>query len=111
LFWAADVLLHAPIRVAGIDSEPGRWAYYAGLVAIGIACRLRPRWAPFLALFEGSGNLLLLILSVLLPIWGATVDPMGATPGIGRWEVANFALVAPFTVWAIKRAEWAITRG
>lgn len=110
VFWVSDVLFHAPIRVAGIGPESWRWAYYAGLVAIGVACRLWPRSAPFLALVEGSGNLLLLILSVLLPIWDATLEPMAAAPGIDGWAVANFVLVAPFTVLAIKRAEWAIAR-
>lgn len=111
VFWLMDVLLEAPIRAAAIESTPGRWTYYVLLVGIGVVCHLRPGWSAFLGLLEGSGNLLLLILSILLPIWNAAVELPAGGDVIGMTQLANFALVAPMTVLAIKRAEWGLVAG
>lgn len=107
VFWVMDALWQAPVRAAGIESRAVRWTYYAALVAIGLVCRLRPRWAPLLALAEGSGNLLMLMLAILLPIWGAAADP-AAQGGqlMGSWGLANVFVVGLMTIYAIKRAEW-----
>jgi hypothetical protein len=69
LFWLLDVLFHAPIRVAALPQPGLRLLYYVFALGCGVLVRWRPRLTPFVGLAESSMNLLLLILSVLLPIF------------------------------------------
>lgn len=69
LFWVLDVALHAPIRAAALPDPGWRLAYYLFATGCGILARWRPRLTPFIGLAESSVNLLLLLLSVLLPIF------------------------------------------
>lgn len=68
-FWVLDVALNAPIRAAALPDPGWRLLYYAFAMACGILARWRPRLTPFVGLGESSVNLLLLVLSVLLPIF------------------------------------------
>jgi hypothetical protein len=108
LFWLLDVAVEAPLRAAAIAPGGARRAYYLALLATGVVCWLRPRWAPFLALIEGSGTLLLLVLAILLPVWDLAAGLEAGGPVIALPQVANFAIVASMTVFSIKRAEWAL---
>ena len=104
LFAALDLGLGVPVRVATILPESGRLAYYAGVFALGVLCRARPGATPWVGMLESAGNLTLLLLSILLPIWslpdavasGASF-PVGLTPaGAGNALLAGTALVASF---------------
>lgn len=109
-FWLVEPLVGFDVRVAGLEAGTARGVYYAALVVVGFVCWRRPSWAPAIAVVEGSANLLLLILSVLGPLWdaGAGLAPPEAAGRIG--PLLNFVIVAPVTVLAIKRAEWALAR-
>ncbi len=110
-FLLVDVLMGLPVRAAAIESTGWRLAYYALLVGIGVWCRLRPRWAHALGLVEGSVNLLLLLLSVLLPIWNAAIELPAGGEVVGLAGVLNLALVGSMTVLAMKRSERALWAG
>ena len=69
LFWLLDFVFHAPVRVAALPQPELRLLYYVFALACGVLVRWRPRLTPFVGLAESSANLLLLILSVLLPIF------------------------------------------
>ena len=69
LFALADLGFGLSIRVAGLDEPWQRGLYYAGAFGCGAVCRLYPRTTPWVGIGESSGNLLLLLLSILLPIW------------------------------------------
>jgi hypothetical protein len=69
LFWLLDVALQAPIRAAALPDPGWRLLYYAFAMGCGILARWRPRLTPFIGLAESSVSLLLLVLSVLLPIF------------------------------------------
>lgn len=69
VFWVLDVALSAPIRAAALPHPGWRLMYYAFATACGVLARRRPHLTPFIGLAESSMNLLLLVLSVLLPIF------------------------------------------
>jgi hypothetical protein len=69
LFWLLDVALQAPIRAAALPDAGWRLLYYAFATGCGILSRWRPRMTAFIGLAESSVSLLLLVLSVLLPIF------------------------------------------
>ena len=111
LFFLVDLVWQAPIRVAGIESQSWRYAYYAALVAFVILGRARPALRPLIGLTESSINLLLLILSIMLPIWGMadlvfTDQPV--PPLFPPAKLWNFVLVAPMVVISIKLNEHAL---
>ena len=57
-----------PIRVSAL-ADPGlRYLYYAFALGCGVASRVRPKVGPYVGLAESSLNILLLVLSVMLPI-------------------------------------------
>ncbi len=105
LFALADAAGWGPLRAAGIPDVRVRWFYYGGLFLLGLLVRRFPAAALPTALVEGSLNLLLLLLSVLGPIWGlldspeATGDVVAALPV----RVLNLALVGGAVVFALQR--------
>ena len=68
-FWLLDLLVQAPIRAAALEQPGWRFTYYVFAFACGLLCRWRPRLAPVVGMAESSVNVLLLVLSVLLPIY------------------------------------------
>ncbi|MEQ9398357.1 MAG: hypothetical protein RJQ04_04235 [Longimicrobiales bacterium] len=106
LFAVIDAGFGAPIRVAGIESPGVRWAYYAGLVALGFLCRARPSVAPWVGMGESAVNILLLILAVMLPIWSIPGEILsgGEVEGpFSRVSLANFVLSGGALVWSFHR--------
>lgn len=104
LFAVLDLGLGLPVRVATILPESGRLAYYAGVFALGLLCRVRPEATPWVGMLESASNLTLLLLSILLPIWslpdavasGAS-GQVGLTPaGVVNALIVGLALVASF---------------
>ncbi len=87
----------------GLSPDPWR------RVVLGKA---RPTLLPLIGLTDSSINLLLLILSIMLPIWGMTElvftdRPVPAlVPPARMW---NFALAAPMVVISIKLNEHALS--
>lgn len=104
LFALVDVGWNVPVRVAGLEDEGARWAYYAGLMALGVVCRRWPSSVPWVGMGESVANLVLLLLSVLLPIWSAPDvilaggEPTGLldTAALGNVAVSGTALIASF---------------
>jgi hypothetical protein len=70
LFAVADHALGFSCRVAFLDGHPlGKALYYLGCTLLGLLHLRRGRnWAPVLGLLESAGNILLLVLSVMLPL-------------------------------------------
>lgn len=107
-FVVLDLVVGIPARVAGIPHEGWRLAYYALLIACWAVCRARPEVGPFVGLVESSVNLLLLLLSVLLPIWsfGDKVLLYGTSEfGLTAATWWNFAVSAPILIYGIKLSE------
>ena len=105
-FLAVDLILGVPIRVAALSSPGLRYAYYAFSMGCGVATHARPRIAPFVGLFESSINLLMLVLSIMLPIFALT-DQVFAdealslpfTPAmLGNVIISGTVLVASFHI-------------
>lgn len=69
LFWGADLLWRVDFRVAWLV-EPGyRSIYYLFCITVAVMGYLRCRWLALLGVLESSVNLLLLLASVMLPIY------------------------------------------
>lgn len=103
-FAVADLVFHAPVRVAGL-SDPGyRLAYYAVVFALGLLCRARPGATPFVGIVESTVNLLLLFLAILLPIWslpdqllsGAALDTGFTATKVVNALLSGSALIVSF---------------
>lgn len=113
LFVAVDLALGAPIRVAGLGAPEWRYGYYAVIFGLGVLCHLRPRLAPLVGMAESSVNLLLLLLSVLLPIWDLPLQAAAggsAELGFDAARVWNVAIVGAALVISFKRSERALHR-
>lgn len=108
VFFVVDLLFEAPVRVAGLAMPGWRYAYYGALVLLGIVCRARPRVAPAVGMAESATNLLLLLLSILLPIWSAgealATDEI-IVPGLTQAGVWNVAIAGSMAVISFKRNE------
>lgn len=104
VFAVADLLFGVPVRLAGIADAAHRLAYYVVVFALGILCRLRPTAAPFVGMTESTVNLLILLLSILLPIWslpdallaGAPLDAGLSGMALGNALLSGTALVVSF---------------
>jgi hypothetical protein len=91
LFLLVDLFWHAPLRVAFIESTGLRFAYYGFCFLCGLMMWRKPASAPALGILECAVNLLLLMLSILLPIW--SVDAIAAGAGLPEFGLARLANV------------------
>jgi hypothetical protein len=104
LFVVLDGVFGANVRAAGLAEHPDlRVAYYVLCLGCAVVVHVRPSVSGLVGLAESSGNLVVLILSILLPYW-AVADailadrPMVQSP-IGVGHVVNFVIAG--TVWSI----------
>lgn len=112
VFWALDVLVNAPVRVA-LSTPRARAAYYVGLFAIGAVCRWRPRWAPVAGIAESAINLTLIFIGLWLPIVALSDAVLaGQDPAAPHsvLRVLNAALSVAVLTYALKRNERALLR-
>lgn len=95
LFGVADLAFHAPLRVAAVMPPEWRVAYYGGVFLAGVLCLVRPRATPWVGMLESSGNLLILLLGILLPVWNTALAVGGGAPlapVLTGWSLGNAAL-------------------
>jgi hypothetical protein len=92
LFLLVDLLWHAPLRVAFIQSGSTRLAYYAFCFVCGLVMWRKPLVAPLLGILESAVNFLLVLLSILLPLWSA-VDAIEAGAGLPEFGLARITNV------------------
>ena len=93
VFWGIDMVLAAPIRASFIGRPGLRIGYYLALLALAALCRWRPTAAPLVGIAESSVNLLLVMMSILMPVWGLTDQAL-----------AGGELGLPFTTWTLLNA-------
>ncbi len=115
LFLGLDLLLGLNVRVAGLDGRPGaRFAYYAFCFAcLGLAS-WRPHLAGPVGAVESTVNLVLLVLSVLMPI--VTLPTTFDRGGLESFPITpeymlNFIIAGSVCVLAIRRGMWGLRRG
>jgi hypothetical protein len=102
-FALADGLLGVPLRVAGLPGLGARAGYYLVLVVLGVLVTRLPRLAPWVTMGESVGNLFLLLLSVLLPIWTfpeAFLAGADSPALLGPARLANVLLSGGMLIWA-----------
>lgn len=68
-FGLLDWIVHAPIRAAFLGSLEARLFYYAILIGVGLFVRRRPDLAAVIAMAESGINFILVLLSIVLPIY------------------------------------------
>lgn len=104
VFAVADVGLGLPVRVADVVPLAPRLAYYVVVFGLGFLCAARPRTTPWVGMGESVTNLVILLLSILLPIWSSfeTVAAGGGmsggldAPGAANALLSGTALVVSF---------------
>lgn len=109
-FLAMDLAFGVPLRVTALASPGLRYAYYAFSMGCGVATHTRPRIAPFVGLFESSLNLLMLVLSIMLPIFAlsdqAFADEAFSVPFtpamLGNVVLSGTILIASFHIHQAK---------
>ncbi len=95
LFFAADLGMGLSIRVSALGDPGLRYLYYAFALGCGIVTRTRPRVAPFVGIAESSINVLLLVLSIMLPVFQLPDQLLAGeavTMPISGLRLANVAL-------------------
>ncbi len=111
VFAVADLGFGLPVRVAAVLPDGTRLAYYGAAFALGLLCRARPAATPWVGMMESATNLLLLLLSILLPIWALAADPMlGSAAGVGLTPAgaANAMLSGGAMILSFRRSEAAM---
>lgn len=110
VFAAVDLLGGDPVRAAGLPRPGWRVGYYVVLMVLGLLCRARPSLAPAVGMAESSVNLLLLILSVMMPIWDLPSQVLADEPVGGvltsaqLWNVAIAGSMAILSFHRHRRA-------
>ncbi len=112
-FAALDWILAAPIRAAFLHAPNQRVLYYAALVGLGFVCRAKPTWAPVVGMAESSLNLLLVLLSIMLPIY-ALADQVEGGGAVGlpftRITLLNVAVTGSVLIYTFHRSQRAFQR-
>ena len=106
LFAVLDGVAGVPIRISALQLPAHRFAYYGVVFLLGMLCRARPRFAPWVGMLESSANLLLLLLGILLPIWSlpdAVAAGGSLQAGLDGMSAANALLVGGMLVLAFHR--------
>ena len=106
VFVVLDVVASAPIRISALQSPAHRFAYYGIVFLLGMLCRARPRFAPWVGMLESSANLFLLLLGILLPIWSlpdAVAAGGSIQAGLDATSAANALLVGGTLILAFHR--------
>ena len=86
VFVVADVAFDMPFRVAALEGSNLRFMYYGGAMLCGVLSYTRPAAAPWAGMAESATNLLLLMLSILLPIWNMPDAIMSGAPLQGPFD-------------------------
>lgn len=101
LFVLLDLGFGANLRALALESLPGwKLAYYGLCLTCGVVAWRGLRLALPLALLESTVNLLLLMLSILLPhyaLLNAVLDGGPAPAPLDLERLANFAI--PGSIW------------
>ncbi len=94
-FFLADLGMGLSIRVSALGDPGLRYLYYAFALGCGVVTRTRPRAAPFVGIAESSLNVLLLVLSIMLPVFQLPDQLLAGeavTAPISGLRLANIAL-------------------
>ena len=95
VFGVVDAVVGVNIRIAALPDPALRTAYYVFAFGCGLLCRWRPRLTPAVGMAESSLNVLLLVLSIMLPIWQLTETVFTDAPWVTPFStvpIANFIL-------------------
>jgi hypothetical protein len=94
LFLLIDLVWAAPLRVAFIQSDATRYAYYGFCFLCGLIMWRRREVAPWLGIFESAINFTFVLLSILLPLWSApdAIAAGGGLPSFGLARITNAML-------------------
>lgn len=108
LFAVADLGFGAAVRVPAVLPTSGRLAWYGAAFALGLLCRARPGTTPWVGMLESAGNLTLLLLSILLPVWSLPEAALSGAPlqgGLTPAAAANALLSGLVLVATFHRNE------
>ena len=98
VFIILDIAGDLSVRASGLDTKPTlKYLYYAVCFALGLLCRRSGAMAPVFGLIESSINVLLLVLSVMLPIYetaSRVAEGAAMIQPFGPQFFANFAISA-----------------
>ncbi len=105
-----DILFAAPIRAASLEEPVVRYGYYAVVFSCGFLCRMRPAAAPWVGISESAVNILLLVLSVMLPIFNAMdsilAEELIQEPALfTQVGIANFLIAGSVFLFSFHRSQ------
>lgn len=94
LFALLDAGFGFSFRVSGIMDPAHRYAWYGLCLICALGCYFRPRYAALIAMAESSGNLLILFLDILLPVFRLGDLEAGTLTGVAAntQHMINFLL-------------------
>ncbi len=116
VFWGIDIVLAAPVRASFIGRPVWRVTYYLGLLGLGALCRWRPNAAPAVGVIESAANFVLVLLSILLPVWGLADQVLAGAIDAGEpqlltpWKILNALLSGAVFLFAFHRSRAALER-
>jgi len=95
LFLLIDLLWEQVFRVAGFNDPIYRYYYYGVCTFCALVCYLKPRFLTLITLMESSVNMMILIFSVMLPIFSAgnMLENGNNEIGLSGQRLINFILM------------------
>jgi hypothetical protein len=111
IFAVIDLAFGVSVRAAWIPSIGWRVAYYGFAMGCFLLMRSRPGWTPWIGLGESSVNMLLLLLSILGPLFALPAAIEAGEPiayGFGPERLVNVLLSGCVIILSIHRHEAAL---
>lgn len=111
LFFLADLTLGVSLRAAALPSPTLRYLYYFLCLGCAWACRRWPASAPWVGMTESAVNILLLILSVMLPVFSLTDAVLAGEPippPMTTGKLLNFVLSGTVLWLSFQRSQSAV---
>jgi hypothetical protein len=112
LFVLLDLFFGLSFRISGLGDPADRFAYYGLCIACALGVIFRPQYSSLIALGESSVNLLILLLSVMLPIiYLGNLESGGTNPvGLDNNRLLNFLLSGSILLTAFYSAQHKLMR-
>ena len=110
VFFILDSIWEQTFRVAGLDNQTYRFAYYGLCLICALICYLDKYLSIIVSLVESGINMLILLMSVMLPIFTAGYHAEGdlSTIGLNGQKLINFLLIGSLISYSYYTAQSAL---
>ena len=113
VFFILDSVWEQTFRVAGLENQTYRYTYYGLCLICALICALNQYLSVIVSLLESGINMLILIMSVMLPVFtaGQNVERDIISIGLNGQKLINFILIGSLICYSFYAAQSAMKTG